>query len=461
LPRLHQQSFIPALLAGLVVAIIAGATYSNGAWWRPSPAARAAEHLTYWVEGSNAAANQQIDSAIRSAGYVPVKSLHDQATISFTVAPSTTSTGVLPTPSGHPVALGGPTLVATSPSPTLYASLGAPSAVPLAKRKNIVTALANTPANPTSKKWTLAAVGDIGLGRSVYTQMATNSDFLRPFSYYRDTLRTADLAIANLECALSDDHAVVSNGGMTFVAPFAAAAGLKDSGLDAVSVANNHSFNAGAAGYRDTLRELGRLGIAGFGGGLDSTAAHTASILTTGGVRVALLGYSSIIGSTAAGANSPGMAYLSMAPWGQYDPSQADAMAADIRAARSKADVVIVYYHWGTEYTHDANADQRTIAHRAIEAGADVVLGAHPHWVQGVEWYRGHLIAYSLGNFIFDQDFATETKQGTMLQATFEGKRLISAGLVPYEIHDNMQPQPAGPAASASILADVYSHSWW
>jgi poly-gamma-glutamate synthesis protein (capsule biosynthesis protein) len=248
---------------------------------------------------------------------------------------------------------------------------------------------------------------------------------------------------------------------MTFVAPFRAAAGLKASGFDAVSVANNHSFNGGVAGYRDTLAELDRLGVASFGGGLTSTAAHTARFLTVKGIKVALLGYSGIAGSTPAGADSPGMAYLSMAPWGQYDPSQADSMAADIQAAHSRADVVIVYYHWGTEYTHDANADQRVIAHRAIDAGADVVLGAHPHWVQGVEWYQGHLITYSLGNFIFDQSWATETKQGTMLQATFEGRHLTSAALLPYEIHDNLQPRPASPAAATQILADVHGHSWW
>jgi poly-gamma-glutamate synthesis protein (capsule biosynthesis protein) len=222
---------------------------------------------------------------------------------------------------------------------------------------------------------------------------------------------------------------------MTFVAPFEAAAGLKDAGFDALSLANNHAFNGGAAGYADTLDELGRLGIAAFGGGRNDTEAHTERIITVQGPKVALLGYSSITGSTPATAGSPGMAYLAMAPWGRYTPSEADRMAADIAAARTRADLVVVYYHWGTEYTHDANADQRAVAHRAVEAGADLVLGAHAHWVQGVEWYQGKL--------------------------KLQGRHITAAELVPYEIHGNLQPRPASADAARDILDDVHTHSWW
>jgi poly-gamma-glutamate synthesis protein (capsule biosynthesis protein) len=253
----------------------------------------------------------------------------------------------------------------------------------------------------------------------------------------------------------------VTDDGMTFISPTRGAAGLKTAGVDAVNLANNHSYNAGAAGFTDTIATMDNLGVAHFGGGSDAAAARTPYIRTVNGTRVAMLGYSSIVGSVAAGASTPGMNYLSMAPWGTLNEDQVAAMEADIRAARATADVVVVYYHWGTEYTHDANADQRTVAHRAVDAGADVIVGTHPHWVQGVEWYHNRLITYSLGNFIFDQEWSTETKQGTYLKLDFSGSTVTGARLVPYTISDFNQPAPATAEVASKIWHDVSGHSWW
>jgi poly-gamma-glutamate synthesis protein (capsule biosynthesis protein) len=136
-------------------------------------------------------------------------------------------------------------------------------------------------------------------------------------------------------------------------------------------------------------------------------------------------------------------------------------LAADIRAAKSQAALVFVYFHWSAEYTHSANDDMRAVAHAAIDAGADLILGSHPHWVQGIEWYKDHLITYSLGNFIFDQEQSTETKQGTLLNATFAGSQLVSASFSPYQIEDYNQPHPADAATAQKILGDIYGHSWW
>jgi poly-gamma-glutamate synthesis protein (capsule biosynthesis protein) len=365
---------------------------------------------------------------------------------------------VLPVDAAEPAALTGASILKPHTRFSYYAGLPT-SQIGVNERTDIIAKLHQ--AKLTGDEWSMVAVGDIGLGRSVYTQMKAAGDMAKPYRYFADTLRSADLAVANLECAVSDAKAVITNTGMTFVAPFEAAAGLKDSGIDAVSLANNHAFNGGADGYRDTLAEIKRLGLTAFGGGLNTTEAHTERIITVKGIKVALLGYSSITGSTAATADSPGMAYLSMAPWGRYTPSESDQMAADIAAARTRADVVIPYFHWGTEYTHQANDDQRAVAHRAIEAGADLVLGAHPHWVQGVEWYQGKLITYSLGNFVFDQAWAVETTQGTALKLKFRGRSVTAAELVPYEIVGNLQPRPASAEAAPGILADVYEHSWW
>ncbi|MDF2461204.1 MAG: type 3 domain protein, partial [Candidatus Saccharibacteria bacterium] len=423
-------------LTGLTVVVLAAVGYSLGiaGLFVPQPAARAAERLTYWIEDADPAAKQQIEAAIRSSGWIPDAAARGAADLEFSLKELPATAGVLPVATAEPAALTGATLLKPLTRFSYYAGIPTTSPVGINERTEIISKLHQTKFDSGSE-WSMVAVGDIGLGRSVYTQMKAAGDMTRPYRYFKDTLSAADLAVANLECAVSDDKAVITNSGMTFVAPYEAAAGLKDSGIDAVSLANNHAFNGGADGYRDTLAELKRLGLTAFGGGLNATEAHTERIMTVKGVKVALLGYSSIAGSTAATDHAPGMAHIPMAPWGRYAPSESDQMAADIAAARTRADVVIPYFHWGTEYTHVANADQRAVAHRAIEAGADLVLGAHPHWVQGVEWYQGKLIAYSLGNFVFDQSWAEQTKQGTVLKLKFQGKQVTAAELVPYEIH--------------------------
>jgi poly-gamma-glutamate capsule biosynthesis protein CapA/YwtB (metallophosphatase superfamily) len=353
---------------------------------------------------------------------------------------------------GEPVKLRSGTMV--EPKTAAYVST---SGLAEGWSDEIVQALDKVEADRT---WTMDAVGDISIGREVYfkiKQYGAN----HPFEKYADKLRSVDLAVANLECSISDANAVVTEGGMALVAPTAAAGGLKWAGLDAVNMANNHSYNGGSGGFLDTLSALDGLGVGHFGGGANAAAARAPWTRTVKGVRVAMLGYSSIAGSQAAGDNTPGMGYLDMAPWGQLNDDQVKAMQADIRAAKAKADVVLVYYHWGKEYTHDANADQREVAHRAIDAGADVILGTHPHWVQGVEWYHDRLITYSLGNFVFDQEWSNETKQGTLLHVKFDGSRVAEASLEPYTISDFNQPAPAAADVGRATLGDVFGHSWW
>jgi poly-gamma-glutamate synthesis protein (capsule biosynthesis protein) len=284
---------------------------------------------------------------------------------------------------------------------------------------------------------------------------------LHPFALMKDKISAADLTTADLECSFSDTAPVITDDGMVFVSPFAAAAGLSDSGIDAVSVANNHSYNGGSEGFLNTLSYLAEHKIGTFGGGRNSAEAHSPFITTVKGTKVALLAYNSIIGGYTAGADTPGMATIEMAPWGTLTQAGLDRLASDIRAAKAKSDLVFVYFHWSAEYTHTANADMREVAHAAIDAGADLILGSHPHWVQGIEWYKDHLITYSLGNFVFDQEQSAETKQGSLLNATFNGTRLVSATFSPYQIEDYNQPHPANAATAQKILGDIFGHSWW
>jgi len=174
-------------------------------------------------------------------------------------------------------------------------------------------------------------------------------------------------------------------------------------GFAVLSQANNHAMDYGSAGLVDTQSSLEQYGIATVGAGVDATAAHAPVIVQRNGLRMAFLGYVDVLPEKSgfdartwtASATSPGVAWA--------DPDQ---IKADVTAARQQADVVIVLLHGGIEITDVINtisANQRLEAHTAIDAGAALVIGSHPHVLQQIERYHGGLIAYSLGNFVFDQ----------------------------------------------------------
>ena len=137
----------------------------------------------------------------------------------------------------------------------------------------------------------------------------------------------------------------------------------------------------------------------------------------------------------------------------------------EVRRAGRLADVVVVVPHWGEQYTHTPWPDQRTVARRLVAAGADLVVGGHPHWVQGMDAVHGVPVLHSLGNFVFDMDripatgggFMTETMEGVVLVATFWGPELKAVRLVPYRMDDgSFAPRRV---AGAEVLDDVWSTS--
>lgn len=313
----------------------------------------------------------------------------------------------------------------------------------------------------STNQWTLNALGDIIEGRYVYRAMRLANDFTLPFSQTYKQLKSSDLTLANLECTIADGIPYPEMG-FTFNAPSKAMLGLTESGIDAVNLANNHSYSE-PVGFGRMLKNLDAAGIKHFGGGDNSAGAHTPAFVTTHGLKIALLGYDAIPGPPEASATNGGVVAIDIKPWYKWDPVRIARMEADIKAAKTQADLVFVYFHWGTEYTHQANTEQRQVAHDAVDAGSDLILGSHPHWVQGIEWYHNKLITYSLGNFIFDQEWSVPTTQGTILSATFDGKQLESAKLVPYHITNYSTPNWLDPssAMAKTILNDVYSNSWW
>ncbi|MDI3281201.1 MAG: CapA family protein, partial [Bacillota bacterium] len=245
----------------------------------------------------------------------------------------------------------------------------------------------------------LAFVGDVQLARGLRTmQTRYGPDY--PFALVAERLAAADLAVANLESPLGSRGAPVPGKGIWFQAPGEAVEALVRSGIDAVTLANNHSLDYGPESFWETLAILHGAGIHTFGGGVNPEEARRPLLLEVEGLRLALLGYSQFADLIftpgglpfAAAPGRPGLAPL----------HPAEAMA-DVRAARRQADLVVVYLHWGEEYRSSPTPEQVRLGRALIDAGADLVIGSHPHVLQGLEVYGRGVIAYSLGNFVMDQ----------------------------------------------------------
>lgn len=302
-------------------------------------------------------------------------------------------------------------------------------------------------------------LGDIIPGRTVAKKMAELGT-MYPFAKTADYVKTADLTIADLECPLSDRFEPPYEG-MGFLAPSKTVEGLKLLGLDAVAMANNHSKNFGDEVFLDTLELLTKNNIGYFGAGKNDVEAHTPKILDCKGQKIAFLDYDSIIpDSYKAGADSPGVAWMNLKPWADTDSEQDIArMEKEVGEAKKKADFVICYFHWGVEYDLEPIKTQQEVAHRAIDAGADLIVGTHPHVVQTVEQYKGKFIDYSLGNYIFDQMWSEETREGVIMKVKFLGKNIKEIELVPYRIFDYAQPQILDKAGGQNIIDRIFKAS--
>lgn len=236
------------------------------------------------------------------------------------------------------------------------------------------------------------------------------------FAAISSLVRSADLAICNLECPVST-HGERSPLKLTtsgramhneylFRAPPSQARRLAEAGFDGVTLANNHIMDFGGEALLETLRLLEQAGVQYTGAGPDRTSARQPMILSAAGHSVAVLAYVSaktLPGTEgfAASDETAGTVFVRGDASGRPDATSSRMLRNDIRAAAKRADVVIACFHWGTEGADEPDPLQRSLAHLAIDAGADAVIGHHPHRLQGVEIYRDRPIAYSLGNFAF------------------------------------------------------------
>lgn len=271
------------------------------------------------------------------------------------------------------------------------------------------------------------------LSRRVGEKMRAKGDWKYPFEKIADTLRTADLAFGNLECPISNAgrnlHHLYS-----FRADLRAVEGLKYAGFRVMSVANNHIDDWDRPALLDTLRRLRGAGIVPVGAGASDREAHYPVFVGLGDVRLAFLAYVNVKPKEAkAGPSTAGVAWL-----------EPERVLTSIRLARHLADLVVVSLHWGVEYAPRPQREQIALAHQMIDAGADLVVGGHPHVVQPLEQYHGRWIAYSLGNFIFDQS-TPPTHHGLMLKVTLTGKRISGVAPIPIVIEPTFQASVTRP----------------
>ena len=266
-----------------------------------------------------------------------------------------------------------------------------------------------------------------------------------PFTDFAPILKEADLTIGNLECVVSTKGIAIPDKPWTFrphprVLPVLA----KHFGI--VSLANNHTGDFGHEAFLEQLDLLNENHIRFFGGGRNCVEARTPLIVEIKGVRIALLGYNDFIPrSFEAGPSWPGVAWCVI-----------QQVTADIQAARSihKADVVIPFMHWGEEQV-PANDRQKRLARQMIDAGADIVVGSHPHWTQAPEYYNGKLVVYSLGNFVFDGFHPGGPERvGWLLRMRLDRRGLICWDTVVAHIDDDGLPHlgkdDASPAGDAT-----------
>ena len=277
--------------------------------------------------------------------------------------------------------------------------------------------------------WTLLAGGDVLLD-------LTEPEGIDPFANVQPNLASADVAIVNLEMAITE-RGEPYNKEFVFRAPGSAALTLAGAGIDVVSLANNHVLDFGPVGLADTIAVLDEVDILRPGAGSNNAEAYAPRVRTlNNGIRVAFVSATAVVpGGFAASADRPGVAD---AKWA------IPRVLAAVRAAAASNDVVVVSVHWGIERETCPSEDQRALATDLIEAGANLILGHHPHVLQPIETFDRTVIAYSLGNFVWHPRYGITGDSG-VLEISFDGSYVEG-----YRFHPHILDYRGGPTPVSS-----------
>jgi poly-gamma-glutamate synthesis protein (capsule biosynthesis protein) len=321
-----------------------------------------------------------------------------------------------------------------APAAAAVAAPATTSTAPLAP----TSPLATTPTNVT-----MAFAGDVHFAGRVARRATAGSDVLGPIGR---TLAAADIAMVNLESAITE-RGTPEPKEFHFRAPPAALDSLRAAGVDVVTMANNHAVDYGLVGLADSLAAIGAHHEPVIGIGRDAAAAYSPWFTEVRGVRVAVLAASQIHDRTqrawTAGPTSPGIASAGSAR-----------LVSAVRDARARAQIVVVYLHWGTEGQACPNGEQRAIARRLSAAGADAVVGTHAHLLLGAGWLGPTYVDYGLGNFLWWRDNAYSNDTG-VLTLTFHGRRVVRGQLTPAEIDGAGVPRPARGESARRVLGTL------
>lgn len=282
----------------------------------------------------------------------------------------------------------------------------------------------------------LGFAGDTMLDRGVLRNINYygKGDFSYPFQRIAGDLKKYDLLFGNLEGPISDTG---ENKGSiySFRMDPKSIEGLKFAGFKAMSTANNHIGDWGVKAMEDTFKRLDDAGILNVGAGKNKAEALSPKILEVKGIKIAFLGFSQFGKNyLEAKENLPGIAIIS--------PETEDAMARSIKEAKKTADILVVSFHFGEEYKDAPNSYQIHLSELAADSGADLVIGHHPHVIEPFKKYKDSYIAYSLGNFVFDQPFSESTMRGMILDVSVDkiSKKIISAEPKKFKISKTFQP---------------------
>ena len=293
---------------------------------------------------------------------------------------------------------------------------------------------------------TVVAVGDIMLGGTATPELA-RMGYDYPFEHVSTVLRRGNVVFGNLEGPLTRRGTAAGKQYVFRSPPQLVAPALARAGFSVLSLANNHSMDYGLEGLRDTVQALMQAGIRHAGAGDDLTAARQPAIIETNGARVAVLAYSLTFPEEFwAGPDRPGTAF-----------GHENQVRADVAAARQRADIVLVSFHWGREGTVEPRDYQITLGRAAIDAGAAAVVGHHPHLLQGIGRYRDGVILYSLGNFVFGS-YSPDAVRSAIAELRFRNGRVREVKLYPINVLNTevvFQPTLLKDQAADEVVAQL------
>ncbi|NOQ68137.1 hypothetical protein GQ568_01720 [Patescibacteria group bacterium] len=276
----------------------------------------------------------------------------------------------------------------------------------------------------------MIAVGDIMLSRAVEQKMIQKNDYKYPFLETADVTKGGDIVFGNLETSIISGR-IIQDNEMIFRADPKSVEGLRFAGFNILNLANNHIMNFGKAGLESTIRNLDENNILHIGAGIGEEEIYKPAIKDVRGTKFAFLGFTY---NSDQRKSSDGEIY-------GVANMEIEKMKEGVKKAKTEADIIVVSMHAGSEYKISSGYFQENFARGAVDAGADLIIGHHPHVAQNVEKYKEGYILYSLGNFVFDQMWSNETRLGAIAEIVFRDKKIDNINFIPVKIYDYSQPK--------------------